>query len=1346
MATTNSANKNLNKGVIEREDNAGVEEWTITTTGNMEIKNGVPVLNNTYTLSSVDGEAEINGKLLDWGHGIGFLGSQLNYNFAYDKKVDDQFYYVYGHPNKWVYDYDQEYNNCGIDSSLNVLSIAGKKDIIEINSALEQYLSTPLYIRKWNEDIYNEETGTWEQVQHEEPVYPTRPRETEDAFLLWAIQNSQNDSKWYDTHYNASGEIHAPADAEIDDYVVHSKNYDTYFENKDKTEDSIIEFMKNNPTEQGGSTVVHRDNILKYWGLDTTAASLIVNRIPHKKDATMPSTPVISGPDENGMWTKTTITETTDDIGKKVTKTTVTEYYDKNPNVGESEAAPEVLKSVTVVEQRNNSNLDLYNFLSTLVYDFIAEGKGVILSGYATENYMGEDGGAHAITLVGALYGEVDKLKKTTTTKITGVEGELVTEEIEKQNDFLGVYVMDTGGFLGNNEEAQFITIEQLYNFLTDKTYEEGTIYSPINFTNTNIKEWADAMNLVGNDRKNSLEGNDSNNAISGKEGNDILWGLNGNDTLNGDNDQDTLYGGEGDDSLIGGFGNDTYIFESNGGSDVINDVYGSNNLQFDNVISSIDNLKFTNQNGNLVIEYDTNKIIYENYYSYNLFNSINQILRAENDGESIQIVEYRNFKDILQKNYINFDLKADETNLSFGSNYKDSIVGGNMNDTLYGLNENDIINGGLGNDSIVGGMGNDIIYASHGNDIIFTDAQNDKIIYESNFSGNDTIYGGWGEDFIEMSSKSKADLKYVRNYNNLVIYYDTEGNSITISNYFAAGGRTSIRGIYLSDGTVDLVNGYKNILEQAISGKSGYGITTGTDGYDYLTGTWNQNNTMLGGAGNDTLLGNNLDDTLNGGLGSDWLYGQGGNDTYIFDNNFAGEDTIIASWNGKTTLDFTGSGYNFTNKGVVGGIEEYSYTRVGGDLVINCAKTDAENGTKSVKILSFFYNPSPFEIINADGTTINLKDVAIYITGNKNYGSFVGGTTYNDSIIGYDFNDYLYGYNGNDTIVGGKGNDLISGGLGNNTYSYTKGDGVDTLAFSWSENATIKIDGYESTDKLAYDIVGANLDISVVDSENNKTKILTLQAFGLCDMTSDKGSVKLEFNGTTTDLRIGNPGETPFLAEVKDFTTNKSYHYGNWHTEIINATSLNDEAVVWYNRGAFINAAGGHDTITGSNYNDTLYGGDGDDVITTGYGVNYADGGNGNDTYKIFNISDGKLLNETTTINDYGWTAGDIDTVQIQQTKESLSTIWFNIDRYGRSSYITNVADSNNNTATLYGIEKIEATNGTYDLTSETLKSQVVSWLNTNNFYDVNTAKYYAEIDKMNELYAIFENNWQAV
>lgn len=95
-------------------------------------------------------------------------------------------------------------------------------------------------------------------------------------------------------------------------------------------------------------------------------------------------------------------------------------------------------------------------------------------------------------------------------------------------------------------------------------------------------------MKFCGNNKSNNLVGDSGNDTICGDNGNDTISGLRGDDKLSGDNGEDLLIGGEGDDVLWGGNGkdtldggagddtlhgqngNDTFVFQWEGGSDVI--------------------------------------------------------------------------------------------------------------------------------------------------------------------------------------------------------------------------------------------------------------------------------------------------------------------------------------------------------------------------------------------------------------------------------------------------------------------------------------------------------------------------------------------------------------------------------------------------------------------------------------------------------------------------------------------------------------------------------------------------------------------------------------------------------
>jgi Ca2+-binding RTX toxin-like protein len=92
------------------------------------------------------------------------------------------------------------------------------------------------------------------------------------------------------------------------------------------------------------------------------------------------------------------------------------------------------------------------------------------------------------------------------------------------------------------------------------------------------------------NDRLNGTAGDDrirgdrGNDTLNGGGGNDVVLGEKGNDVLNGGAGNDRLKGSYGDDMLTGGAGRDRFIFDRQGGDDIIRDYTdGQDRLDFTN-------------------------------------------------------------------------------------------------------------------------------------------------------------------------------------------------------------------------------------------------------------------------------------------------------------------------------------------------------------------------------------------------------------------------------------------------------------------------------------------------------------------------------------------------------------------------------------------------------------------------------------------------------------------------------------------------------------------------------------------------------------------------------------------
>lgn len=81
-----------------------------------------------------------------------------------------------------------------------------------------------------------------------------------------------------------------------------------------------------------------------------------------------------------------------------------------------------------------------------------------------------------------------------------------------------------------------------------------------------------DGQNIVGTNKKDSLQGGEGNDTLDGQQGKDTLFGGAGDDVLFGGNGKDLLVGGDGNDILTGGNGKDSFTLSSGLGTDEIRD------------------------------------------------------------------------------------------------------------------------------------------------------------------------------------------------------------------------------------------------------------------------------------------------------------------------------------------------------------------------------------------------------------------------------------------------------------------------------------------------------------------------------------------------------------------------------------------------------------------------------------------------------------------------------------------------------------------------------------------------------------------------------------------------------
>ncbi|MBN1124693.1 MAG: hypothetical protein JXA82_06785 [Sedimentisphaerales bacterium] len=387
-----------------------------------------------------------------------------------------------------------------------------------------------------------------------------------------------------------------------------------------------------------------------------------------------------------------------------------------------------------------------------------------------------------------------------------------------------------------------------------------------------------------------------------------------------------------------------------------------------------------------------------------------------------------------------------------------------------------------------------------------------------------------------------------------------------------------------------------------------------------------------------DEIFGNSGNDILSGGRGRSFLAGGFGNDTYIFDTDFAlGMDTLIEVKSGGTdTLDFSKSSAG---------------------VVIDLGRSSSQRVHKNLSL----------------------------ILGSSTVFENVIGTDAVDRISGNGLNNRLEGRGGNDSIYGRSGNDRLVGGFGDDNYifdiDFAQGTdtlqemaiwgGIDTLDFS-NGSSGIVIDLERPSPQMVHKnlslILGSSTAFENVIGTNVNDRILGNQ---LSNRLEGRGGNDY-LNGRTgndiyvfdTDRPLGRDTlEDPqnlsgsdtldfYLSTVSRIVVDLSL----WGKQRVNS---NLELVL---NSAFENVIGGSmndvlignwlpNQLNGGHGNDTLEGRGGDDTLEGNGGDDNLRGGNDNDRY-VF--ADRGLGHDTVTENFGG--ASGIDTLDFQRLDGSVS------------------------------------------------------------------------------------------
>lgn len=197
------------------------------------------------------------------------------------------------------------------------------------------------------------------------------------------------------------------------------------------------------------------------------------------------------------------------------------------------------------------------------------------------------------------------------------------------------------------------------------------------------------------------------------------------------------------------------------------------------------------------------------------------------------------------------------------------------------------------------------------------------------------------------------------------------------------------------------------------------------------------------------------------------------------------------------------------------------------------------------------------------------------------------------DDLDGGSGDDSLFGGAGNDEIDGGSGNDVLSGGEGADRFEFERGDGIDIITDFQNGTDKLKIEGFDAAAIQAM-IAGAQQVNSDVVLTLAPGTAITLQNFRLADLDLS------DFVG----LAPTRP-EPPVRGREIDGTNGNDVLTGGAGNDEIDGLRGNDQ----------LRGAAGNDEIDGDSGNDSLWGEDGRDDLDGGSGNDVLHGGAGNDT-----------------------------------------------------------------------------------------------------------------------------------
>ena len=692
-------------------------------------------------------------------------------------------------------------------------------------------------------------------------------------------------------------------------------------------------------------------------------------------------------------------------------------------------------------------------------------------------------------------------------------------------------------------------------------------------------------QNLMGSDYIDTLTGDASNNIINGGVGNDTLDGAAGNDTLIGGAGNDILTGGThtagiGDTASYAGatgaitidLTNKTTSQNTGGaGSDTlsgIENIIGS--ATFKNILTGDEYANIlTGGTGDDEITPGTGSDTINGGAGNDTFFAGGALTDGSvdtfNGDDGIDTVTYSG---------AGGNLTADLTNnVGTGLADKDkysnieNLIGGNSDDTLTGDVSANVLSGGTGVDTLYGMAANDTLNGDAGNDNLYGGVGDDNL---NGGAGYDILYGGAGADVLnggtdaDTASYFSDTVGVTASLVGVGIGGEAGGDTyISIENLIGGSGNDTLTG---DDPNINILIGGDG--NDTLYGMAGDDILYGDNGEIRTAPYWvsaiGGNDTLYGGAGNDKLYGGIGNDALNGGVGDDTIDAGTGTNTLNGDD---GDDIFL----GGAGADAINGGAN----SAIGDTVNYSAST----LAVYASLADGKgSGT-----VGHAFDDTYSNIENLTGGSVGDNLIG------DGFINILTGNAGSDTLDGMAGNDRLLGGNDNDTLIGGAGNDYFDGGAGVDTVSYATANNGFGVEVSLTSNTG-------SGDTLSDSFGDTFLNLTVENLIGSAYRDILIGDSGVNTLSGGAGDDVLEGMGGADRLEGGLTG-----------SDTASYAHAG---AVVNASLYNLVRA----GDAFGDTYISIENLTGSDFDDILYGDESVNVLTGGLGNDYMEGRGGND------------------------------------------------------------------------------------------------------------------------------------